>query len=101
MKILSINSKNTVDTEHVAFNIEAPPVARTVQYGTLVVRIEDGLLKVTMPSDEELIDSETLQTIVKKFEAADAKAAADAEEAERRMQRALDTLARATNLPID
>lgn len=101
MKIVSVNSKQTVDENEVAFNLDenlSPQLLEKLEYGSLSFRGERNVLIVTLDAeDNDPIGPETVQNINQHLEAA---AEAVASEASKR-KRMLALIARNADLPLD
>ena len=104
MKILSINANHTVDTNNVAFNVDAPPAAgvmEKIKYGKLSIRFENNLLHVRSGPNESPIDGTVVKNLASKIEEAENEVVSDKTQMELKHKQALEKLSKTTGLPIN
>lgn len=101
MKIVSVNSKQTVDSNEVAFNVDGtltPALLERLDYGTLTFRGERNVLIVTLDSDDaEPIGADTVKSLNAKLSEAEEALTRDAA----KRDRMLSEIAKYAGLPLD
>jgi hypothetical protein len=106
MKIISINTKNTLDMRRPAFNVDAQPepgVMERVRLSHIQVNMKDGLLVVQIPKGEGIpqMDHQTIDTVNRAIKEAESSAISDAEYAALDRSRMLEALSKNTQLALE
>ena len=104
MKVLSINTTHTKSRTELFLNVDATPTDEAIkglQYGSMYVHIEDGLLCIRTHGENATINATTIKDICEEINTLEKKVAEEKAIAANKRDNMLADISRITGFPLD